>query len=93
MNLPLRIAGALLFLAATPSAYSEETSPVQAPRIDPRLQEEQLRRFVMDASQLRLKTTQVRPVGHLSPEERLKLRQDVNSVGRNYYQRAGHVHR
>ena len=94
MSFPLRIAGALLLLAAIPPARSEGQRPAPEAQNDPQAQS-QLRRVVADEAQPRRAPAreQVQQVGHLSPEERQKLRQDVNDAGRAYYHHYHHPHR
>ena len=90
MNFPLRIAGALLMLVAIPPARSEgQRSPPEAAG-DAQAQQ-QLRRVVADESQPRRERVQVQTLGHLSPQEKLKLRQDVHDADREFYHHPHHV--
>jgi len=86
MNVHPWIAGSLLLLVAIQPARSETQRPPQESQSEAPAQQP-LRRAVTEEAQLRREPDQMPKFGRLSPEERLKLRQDVNAAGRNIYHR------
>lgn len=86
MNVHAWIAGSLLALVAIQPVRSETQRHPQEPQNEAPT-EQPLRRAVAEEAQLRREPVRTPKLGRLSPEERLRLRQDVNAAGRDIYRR------
>ena len=84
MNKPVWIAGSLLALAVIQPVHSEPKGP---PGDAPAHAHQALRRAVSKEAQAQREPVAAAKTGRLSPEERSKLRQDVNDAGRRIYPR------
>ena len=82
MRLSACFAGSLLTLLSMPSLSAE----AQRPPTEPQAAEQQpLRRAVAEEAQARRDALPAPKTRRLSPEERSKLRKDVNDAGRRIY--------
>lgn len=86
MNVVPWIAGSLLVLVAIQTAHGEVQRPPHESQHEAPAQQP-LRRAVSEEAQLRREPEQTPKFERLSPEERLRLRRDVNAAGRNIYRR------
>ena len=87
MNVHPWIAGSLLALLAIQPARGEAPRPPQESQNEAPAQ--QLRRAVAEESLQRREPEQTPKFERLSPEERVRLRRDINAAGRNIYRRSG----
>jgi len=87
MNIPPWVAGSLLALIAIQPARGEAPRPPQESQNGAAAQ--QLRRAVAEEAQQRREPEPTQKFERMSPEERLKLRRDVNAAGRDIYRRPG----
>ena len=87
MNTAVWITGSLLALVAIQPARSETQRANQNMQGEMTTQQQPLRRAVSEEAQLRREPGPMQKVGKLSPEERQKLRKDVDDANRDIYRR------
>ena len=86
MNNAVWIGGSLLALLAIQPAHSEVQRPPPEAQNET-VAQRPLRRAVADEAQTRREPAPAQKIGRLSPEERLKLRKDVDDANRDIYRR------